>query len=320
VASLIVKGITPHKMLDVQGAMIGADVVDWASSGSRILPGAICEHFTSFGGMMVPNVQTPLTEFLRHGAAGASGTVVEPYALQDKFPVPMIHAHYAGGCTLAEAFYQSVFGPYQLLIVGDPLCRPWAVIPQVTVEGARSGATVKGTLVLRPSATIAGSAKVARFELFVDGRRIAKRAPGETFELDTTTLVDGHHELRIVAIDATPIETQGRAIIPIMVDNRSRTCELATSAINKTRWGQNLVLRVDAPGAAQFSILDQAGRSLYTAGGEQGRVTIDPRRLGQGPVTIHAVAFDKADNETDGKPVVRAIARPLRLLVEPAKD
>ena len=26
------------------------------------------------------------------------------------------------GCTLAEAFYQSVLAPYQLLVVGDPLC------------------------------------------------------------------------------------------------------------------------------------------------------------------------------------------------------
>ena len=79
--------------------------------------------------------QTPLSEFLRYGAAGASGTVTEPYAIAEKFPHPMLQVHYARGCTLAEAFYQSVCGPYQLLIVGDPLCRPWANIPKVTVAG-----------------------------------------------------------------------------------------------------------------------------------------------------------------------------------------
>jgi len=113
--------------------MVGKSDFNWPASGSTILPGAICEHLTSLGGVMVENGgQTPLSEFIRNGAAGASGTVTEPYAIQAKFPDPFLHVHYVKGCTLAEAFYQSVRGPYQLLIVGDPLCRPWARIPQVT--------------------------------------------------------------------------------------------------------------------------------------------------------------------------------------------
>ena len=62
----------------------------------------------------------------------------------------MIQVHYARGCTLAEAFYQSVRGPYQLLIVGDPLCRPWADIPQVSVAGDAGGGRGHGTLTLKP--------------------------------------------------------------------------------------------------------------------------------------------------------------------------
>ena len=85
----------------------------------------------------------------------------------------MIQVHYARGCTLAEAFYQSVYGPYQLLIVGDPLCRPWADIPQVSVAGVEAGATVRGRLTLEPSVTSAGKATADRFELFVDGVRMA---------------------------------------------------------------------------------------------------------------------------------------------------
>ena len=54
-----------------------------------------------------------------------------------KFPLPSIQLHYVRGCSLAEAFYQSVSGPYQLLIVGDPLCQPWAVIPKITVAGVK---------------------------------------------------------------------------------------------------------------------------------------------------------------------------------------
>ena len=46
---------------------------DFKASGSTILPGAICDNFTSFGGQMGSGSgQTLLSEFLRYGAAGAS--------------------------------------------------------------------------------------------------------------------------------------------------------------------------------------------------------------------------------------------------------
>ncbi|MDA1085488.1 MAG: TIGR03790 family protein [Verrucomicrobia bacterium] len=130
VAAVIEEGVLPQGHADIAGAMVGIAVFDFAASASRILPGAICEHLTSTGGVVVwSDFQTPLTEFLRHGAAGASGTVMEPLAIQAKFPDPFIHVHYVRGASLAEAFYQSVAAPYQLLIVGDPLCRPWGKAP-----------------------------------------------------------------------------------------------------------------------------------------------------------------------------------------------
>ena len=95
--------------------------------------------------------------------------MTEPYSIAEKFPSPMIHVHYARGCDVAEAFYQSVSGPYQLLIVGDPLCRPWAEIPRVSVAGVEPGAEVRGDLTLKPAATLANDATVDHFELFIDG-------------------------------------------------------------------------------------------------------------------------------------------------------
>lgn len=126
VNAVVEDGVVPKERRDVAGAVIGIADFDWKTSQSTILPGAIVEHLTSFGGVMTKGAgQTPLTEFLKHGAAGSSGTVTEPYAIQAKFPGPFIQVFYAEGCTLAEAFYQSVTGPYQLLIVGDPLANPW---------------------------------------------------------------------------------------------------------------------------------------------------------------------------------------------------
>ena len=133
-------GIVPLAKPDVMGAVIGAIEYDWKASGSKILPGAICEDFTSAGGILtVGAYQTPLTRLIACGAAGSSGTVAEPLAIEEKFPSPFIHVHYARGCTLAEAFYQSVATPYQLLIVGDPLCAPWREQPDVVIEGPPPG-------------------------------------------------------------------------------------------------------------------------------------------------------------------------------------
>ncbi len=110
----------------VAGMVAGVSDFNFAATGSTFDAGAIAEHLTSFGGMLDEGCgQTAMTEWIRCGAAGTSGTVTEPFAIQNKFPLPAIQVHYAHGCSLAEAFYLSVMGPYQLLIMGDPLCKPW---------------------------------------------------------------------------------------------------------------------------------------------------------------------------------------------------
>src|SRR5439155_20914049 len=119
------------------------------------------------GGVFDNGSQTKLTEFLRYGAAGASGTVAEPLAIWMKFPLPYVHVHYAEGCSLAEAFYQSVFGPYQLLIVGDPLARPFAKFAQVTLAAAKG--PLSGTVTLAADSKPATDRPLADVEWWVDG-------------------------------------------------------------------------------------------------------------------------------------------------------
>jgi uncharacterized protein (TIGR03790 family) len=100
-------GHIPKQAKDIAGLMAGIQVFDFPASGSTILPGAICEHLTSSGGMLAWNGgQTPLTVFLRHGAAAASGTVMEPRAIQAKFPLPSLQLHYTRGCSVAESCFQ----------------------------------------------------------------------------------------------------------------------------------------------------------------------------------------------------------------------
>jgi len=293
VAAEIVPGTLPVRKRDVAGLMTGTPSFDWNSSGSTILPGAICENLTSFGGIFTPSAgQTPLSEFLRAGAAGSSGTVIEPYSIQAKFPHPGIHVHYCRGASLAEAFYQSVNSPYQLLVVGDPLCQPWAVIPEVRAtladggEPLTAGARLAGEIALIPAASLPGDGQADRFELFVDGIRVDRCGPGGRLRLDTTRLADGHHELRVVAIAATAIETQGRLVVPVMFANHGRSLQLTATPL-RMRAGGSTTLTLEGT-EIDGGLVFATGRVLGRFTGSSGTIEVPAAVLGRGRVTIHA--------------------------------
>ncbi|HEX4143256.1 MAG TPA: hypothetical protein VHY91_06880 [Pirellulales bacterium] len=333
VRAVIESGTVPNKRPNVQGLMTGTREIHWAQSGSTISSGALCENFTSFAGVMTEgNPQTPLSEFLRYGAAGATGTVAEPYSIWQKASAPAVQVYYASGCTLAESLYQSVSGPYQLLIVGDPLCRPWANIPQVSCGDVRADSTLHGVVEIRPSATFAKdvdklpggdpSNRVGRYELFVDGRRTAFAAPADRLTLDTRHLIDGFHELRIVAIAAGAIETQGRAIVTVQVDNHGRTIDFTATAVDQTttpagqsktahrvHWDEPLLLAAKSSGMAEI-VFAHNGRVLGRSDSDDAQVKINPRILGTGPVTLQA--FGREQGET----ALGVQSRPIELTIE----
>jgi hypothetical protein len=300
--AVVKQGRLPVGAKDVAGLMVGAATFDLAKDGVKILPGAICEHLTSGGAGFLPgNDQTSLAEFLRAGAAGASGTVVEPLALQAKFPLASMQLHYVRGCSLAEAFYQSVTCPYQLLIVGDPLCQPWAAIPTITLGGVKKDEKVKGKISLTPSAI--GS--VGTYELYVDGHLHAHSVSAIPVALDTTQLSDGYHELRIVGIRADAIETQGRAIVPILVDNHGAAIEIMVRPSTRVPLSAKLKISVRQPGATSIAIR-QNSRDLGNVKGESGELEIPASSLGRGPTMLQAVSEGKAP----------AASPPVRVFIE----
>ena len=300
--AVVKQGRLPTGAKDVAGLMVGAANFDLVKEGVKILPGAICEHLTSEGGIFtLGGNQTPLTDFLRAGAAGASGTVAEPRALQAKFPLASVQLHYVRGCSLAEAFYQSISCPYQLLIVGDPLCQPWATTPKIAVGGVKKDEKVKGTLSLKPSAL--GS--IGAYELYVDGHLGARTANASPFALDTTQLSDGYHELRVVGIRSDPIETQGRAIVPILVNNHDSAVEIKVSPSTRIPLSGKLKISVRQPGATSIAIR-QNSRDLGNVKGESGDLEILASSLGRGPTTLQAISEGKA----------AAVSAPVRIFVE----
>ena len=114
----------------------------------NFLPGAVADHLTSTGGVLpapraaiyeqpLPEKQTQMSsiEWLRAGATGSYGTVVEPCNLTAKFPHPgILMEHYLKGRTLVEAYWRSVAMPGEGIFIGEPLASPFGgyqVVPRI---------------------------------------------------------------------------------------------------------------------------------------------------------------------------------------------
>jgi hypothetical protein len=196
-----------------------------------------------------------------------------------------------------------------LVIVGDALCRPWAKIPKVEAAGMAAGDSLNGVVNITPTAS-GGASDVDRFELYLDGARVATCAKGEQLTLDTALESDGFHELRVVGIESGPIETQGRVIVPVTFNNHNRKITLTASA-TRARTRERIKFNVDAPGAARILIYG-SGRQ-WPVRGAKGEVTIDTADLGTGPVVFRAMTLG-----AQGK-ASHVLAEPVTVQIDPAR-
>jgi tetratricopeptide (TPR) repeat protein len=295
-------GIIPLKKEDVIGTVVGTRSFDWGASNSRLLPGAIAESLTSYGGYFDRASQTKLTEFLRHGASGSSGAVVEPFAIQAKFPVSYLHVHYADGGSLAEAFYQSIEAPYQLIIVGDPLARPFASFAEVSLEKPDIRQPWRDVVSLHPH--IQGAEQpIDRIELWVDGHYVKNTTPGNIILWDTTTVEDGFHDVRLIAIEDSSIETRSSVRLPVIIANTQYTVRV-DSVKQPVSLGADIRLSGMATHAQQVQIF-QGVRLLNTAEVDQGtwEVSVPSEFLGQGPVSLFVRGLFPDGKTSRSKPI-----------------
>lgn len=210
----LVKAAVPKNKTDVLGVTMGTASFDWPASGSQFVPGALADNLTSTGAVMHAKGQTKMTKFLVAGAAAASGTVTEPYVANEsewqvKFPLPQLHAYYLQGYSAIEAFYLATSSPYQLLIVGDPLCQPFAKQPAELIAGQRTKIDGAETLVLQPvvpkpdSPQAIASEKtspLSEVEIYLDGK-LAQRSPVvNQYRIRLADLPGGAYELRAVMV------------------------------------------------------------------------------------------------------------------------
>jgi uncharacterized protein (TIGR03790 family) len=103
----------------------GAEQVNNLASNTYV-PGAVADHLTSAGGVLINSGQMSILRWLEAGAAASYGTVTEPCAYATKFPqASVLVKHYFLGNSVLEAYLKSVRWPTQGVFVGDPLARPF---------------------------------------------------------------------------------------------------------------------------------------------------------------------------------------------------
>ncbi|MCH7903523.1 MAG: TIGR03790 family protein [Armatimonadetes bacterium] len=95
----------------------------------KFKPGAICETFVSTSARTFKHTdkgQSVITDLIANGVTGIKGYVSEPFtfALAD---TEILFDRYTSGYNLAESFYMaSAVIKWKDLVIGDPLCSPYA--------------------------------------------------------------------------------------------------------------------------------------------------------------------------------------------------
>jgi tetratricopeptide (TPR) repeat protein len=309
----VLKSVLPMGKEQVLGLQFGTPSFDWNSTGSQFVPGAIADNLTSLGGVMTSGAgQTNLSELIKAGAAGSSGTVTEPYALQEKFPHPNMYVAYARGASLAEAFYLSVTGPYQLLIVGDPLCQPFSSAPQPKFDSGLRKLAVNPTLSLEfeevgqsydewlestqsPSQNTTPLTAMS-VRMLLDGATPRDVPMKSNMTINLKGLTAGYHEIGLQFAAEGPLAQRSNGLVPLWL-GPTDSVELTLDAVlPSSRRDHQVSLRSGMVVAKVKSLEGQRvslwhdAEQLASASGNASDFSIPIETLGLGPVRLQAKA------------------------------
>lgn len=304
---IIEKGRLPLNRKRLMGAMLGSANYDWTATQSESLPGAILENLTSTSGVLYKSSgQTSMIELIRAGAAGTSGTVTEPYALQFKFPTPLIFPYYASGCTLAESFYLSVESPYQLLIVGDPLCKPYGdqhnEAFSLQVDETEDSFRVK----IQFWRGAAAMANISELELFMNGKLVNVIPPASQLNIKKEALPDGNHELSIAAISRHPLRMRSLQSIDLVGGKATPPGLTATLSGD----GETAIVKATVVASVGKRVaVRHLGRRIAEADGPSATLPIPVTQTGYGPLRLIPEAL-VGETWVRGTPIVLDVEMP----------
>ena len=151
---------------------------------------------------------------------------------------------------------------------------------------------MSGTVQIQPLGK-GGEKPVDRFELFVDGAPMDRCAAGESITLDTSQYADGYHELRIVGIEASLLETQGRTILPVTFKNGNRRIDIKVESV-KVKTNGRIVIEASSPGSRGLFVYGNGRLLAQSSLSEQTfQIATSGTRdsLGIGPVTFKVLGL-----------------------------
>ncbi len=302
--AVTLNGVLPPSASDVMGVMTGVSNFDWSTSGSTIMAGAFCDHLTSFAATFNGNGQTTVDAWIRAGASGSAGAIEEPCNYQGKFPQARIHAFYRQGMCLAEAYLRSVqYVPFQGLLYGDPLTRPYAWPPNLNVAGVPGG-PASGTVVITPTGTATLSGRqIDRFELFINGASRGTVLPGGSFNVNTFALPDGWHEVRLLTWDNSLAKHTRSWTGPLVVSNDAIVAGLNPPANTIPTLNDSLTFGLSAAGAGVRELRLLANGRVVATRTAAGPVTVFGRNLGPGHVKVQCEVMFEGNYTARSAPV-----------------
>ncbi|MGB7346493.1 MAG: hypothetical protein WBD20_19895 [Pirellulaceae bacterium] len=297
----IFRSTLPTKPDDVAGLFLGTAVANFQDTKWRLQPGAIAETLTSTAGDFRETSQTKLTEYLKAGAAMSSGTVAEPYSLQHKFPLAMMHGYYASGVSAIEAYYLSVLSPYQLLLAGDPACQPYARPPASNVEISLTPGETTQVRFVRTQLPLEKMEKhstpAADWEIYVEGRLVNKIPAAQNVNMNLTGGLSGVIDVRGVLVgynESEPRLSFG-AMIQLDGDLPAPTSTLllgrrkADDPIDNGATSKDITIQLDCAGADRIEVMHHS-EVVGTLEGASGAVVVKANTLGGGPLRLRPVA------------------------------
>jgi hypothetical protein len=282
---VITDSLTPAQT-NLTGVMTGLENVKPADFGT-FAPGAMAEHLTSFSAEFQEG-QSKCTDWLAAGATVTAGMVVEPYNNWVKFPHARFYAHYAAGCTALESFYQSIYSPVQILLLGDPLSQIATLPVQIQAVGFSSPITsdLDAAFVADAKFPIAVP---ALYSALLDGKQIKQPEANALIELPFKEMADGWHEVRLIAQAGTPVLPGGFVDVPVIINKKGRSIQITGMC---DRDPHDIIMTAEAADgeSPEAVFLLWNGRRLVSAAPGEALV-FDEREIGEGPHRIQAVAI-----------------------------
>lgn len=283
------------------GLMLGSASLNCKARKWSMQGGAIAENLTSLGGAFETASQTKLTELLHAGAAISSGAVAEPYALVPKFPTPMLHAYYVEGVSAIEAFYLCTTSPYQLLIVGDPACQPFAKAPIDFIRidvGQESDGKLPIEFHWQEFPRNNQSTATASIEIHLQDKLIAVSPATKKIEVKLPSSMEGALRCRAVMVGHHPTQPRVATMETVVLGNpnalptvrlETQPTESQGTSSNDSSSGEK-ALRVACPDADRIE-LKHFGRVIAETKGNSGTLRVSNEQVGNGPVQLEVIGY-----------------------------